>query len=205
MRKSILILILILFTSICFAGGITDKVKSVIARKNASGTVCSTSTDSKLIDRLSFGTGDPYIDTKDVYLAVKFTIAADSTITQYVVRYCDSNADTGTVSTMIYDDDGNGATSKPTTIVADTTKTITSSAISAECETATGTDIITLDAPKALSAGTYWLVSKENSLANRGWAYKVVTGEKLCQSTDGASWSCASNYAFQMDVMGCQP
>lgn len=41
MRKSIYILILILFASTCFAGGVTDKVKSVIARRNAAAPSCS--------------------------------------------------------------------------------------------------------------------------------------------------------------------
>ena len=48
MRKSIYILILILFASTCFAGGVTDKVKSVIARKNAAAPACDSCTGGLL-------------------------------------------------------------------------------------------------------------------------------------------------------------
>lgn len=92
MRKSIYILILISFASTCFAGGVTDKVKSVIARKNAAAGSPQTETIYPTVDGGSYNTsvaqggGDKYVEVDDAVGAADddttYIYRADAAFTQ---------------------------------------------------------------------------------------------------------------------------
>lgn len=163
----------------------------------ATAAACSTSTDSAIEDRVTTGT----TSSSTAYFASKFTLAADSTITEYVWRGCDNNTDTGNHNVAIYTH--NAGDDKPGSAVADTTATVAASAI-ANCDTWENT-VFTLASTKALSAGTYWMVRWGSASATHKLVYHSSTGARYCSAADGSTWSCAANVTLDWGLYGCVP
>lgn len=171
-----------------------------VAGSGGAAASCTTASDSEIFSPVTQpGTSKG----ETAYNAVKITLASETTITTYKVRICDANSDVGSVSTGLYNDDGNGATSKPTTLVADTSKNLASSSF-VNCDSNSVIDF-DLATPKVVSAGTYWIVSWELDSANRAnWYPASSTGNRVCYSANGSSWTCADNAAYDMELWGCQ-
>lgn len=167
----------------------------------ASGKVaCTTSNDSKLFTPAT----QPGTSTggNTTYNGIKIALESTTTITAYKMRQCDAGLDAGSVKTSLYNDDGNGATSKPTTEVSGSSKTIESSAIT-NCNANSVIDY-DLDTPLEVSAGTYWIISVELSGADRNSIYASSTGDRVCYGSDGATWTCATTASYDMELWGCQ-
>lgn len=158
---------------------------------------CTTSDDSQIWKPTTQpGTSS---DTS-LYTAVKITLSSATRITAYKVRNFDNGSDTGSATTVLYSDDGNGATSKPTSAVADTSKNVLMSAVPA-ASTVVDYDLAT---PKEVTAGTYWIVNYEVDSANRLSYYATSSGNRVCYSANGSDWTCVDDTTYDMELWGCQ-
>lgn len=196
--KKILIasLAILLISSAIEAYALSAAVQAVCGANSAT-LACTTSDDSKIWNPV---TQPGTLSDTSTYTAVKITLNSATRITAYKVRNFDGGSDTGSATTVLYSDDGNGATSKPTTAVADTSKNVLMSAVPA-ASTVVDYDLAT---PKEVSAGTYWIVNYEVDSAARLVYYATSTGDRGCYSTDGTNWTCTDNAMYDMELWGCQ-
>jgi len=165
----------------------------------AGAASCTTANDGKL----EYPVTQPGVTAgTSAYNALKIVLSAETTVTTYKIRILDDGANAGSVTAALYNDDGAGATSKPTTAVADSSKNLASSAFSDSPNyTVIDFDLAT---PLVVSAGTYWIVNYEVDGAARGNPSAVSTGDRVCYSTNGSTWTCADNNAYDMELWGCQ-
>lgn len=195
-----LLFLLLLFPSLAWGQVSTSGVSLSGCSTGGGAAACTTSTDSKLEYPVTQpGTthgGD------STWNALKIVLDATTTITSYKCLVCDKGSDAGTVVTRLYNDDGNGATSKPTTEVASSSKSLATSTFT-DC---TGESVIDFDlaTPLQVSAGTYWIVSTEVDAANRDSLYVASAGDRICYSSNGSDWTCGNDSAYDMELWGCQ-
>ncbi len=198
MKKIILVLFILLFGSQCLAASVQDKVKQVIARKSAAAPACTTANDTALFDKSGLSSAG---EESNKGFATKFTLASNSTITEYYIASTRNPYEDGDTTVCIYADDA-GSPSKPTgSCIAGTSKVFTPP-VDAAAQT------VTLTTPQAINAGTYWVVSMNATATATHYkeTYASDAGGRMCESADGSTWSvCYDDDSFRTKVMGCAP
>ena len=188
MRKSIYILILILFTSTCFAGGVTDKVKSVIARKNAAPALtCSRATQQSPTDAVDFTTAwslGEYSTTD--WKASEFVYGGPTgTLCSVDIGLKKDASPTGTLTIYLYNDTG------PSTSPSTARGTIGTKDVSTLDGTTTW---YTFSCDIAITNGaTYWIVlyfdnPNATNFVRFGIDSECAT-EHIVYGADGSSWA----------------
>ncbi len=193
------------------SAGITDKLKSVIARQNVvvgGGPACTTADDSDLQDWHTAPCDSDDADqniANDRFLAVSFTLAAQSTITEYLIRIRDDDAD-GDCVAQIYNNNATPDPDEPdySSPVAGTDVTVGNADIDDTMED----QLFTLGTEKeGMAAGIYWLVVKSTggSTPHFQWARDTNGCNYTAEySTDsGSSWSTESSRGYRHIVRGC--
>ncbi len=146
---------------------------------------CSISNDTEIYS--GYG-GSHYDSSMWNVTAMKFTPAADCTITQYVVKIYNWSAGGGSITASLYTH--NSGTNQPDSLITGTAKTRTPSG--------NGDLEFTLDTPYSSLQGSVpvWL-----RLTSPGgyWSYEILTksGGRVCYG------SCFDNAAIEAKVMGC--
>lgn len=218
MRKY-LIIILILIPSLCFGNdassimGKSPTALSTICGKaiadvssfagagvSAAAPACSTTNDEALYTPQGQG-GDG--SSSVAWLANKFTIASNKTVTLYKIKTCDNGSNTGTSRVVLMNHDSGNNQPDETSEVASSSVSLASTSIP-DCGTPGYVDY-TLGVVLSLSAGTYWIVQQETESSQHDTNYDLSsTGDRACYSTDsGASWSCTADASYDMAVWGC--
>jgi len=161
-------------------------------------STCTTSNDSQ---QWAPFTLDSDASSNSDYKAVRVVLSETKTFTMYKVRSCDQGSDTGNLRVSIV----NGNSTEP-----DETDEIPNSAVTKNASdltdcTSYGYDEYVLSTPFTLSAGTYWLLIKEENsadiLVRYAWG---STGDRRCWSDDsGVNWSCNDDDALNAEIWGC--
>ena len=192
---------LLLFTFISSAriievadAGVTDKLKAVIAAKNAGGGVsCTVENDSALFDYTGEASADSAIlNVPSGDLSTKLVLATAHTITEIVLHVRD-NSQLDNLICSIYTDSGGS----PDTVVADTAVVVGNADIT---DNPTYEDqLFTLATPKSLDSGTYWVhcIGDGSSYFE---SYIVSAAGERVEYSGGAY----DNYAGAMGVYGCE-
>ena len=198
MRKLILSLLFVLCLSFQASAW-----NPMVMGSGVGSPVCSTANDEALYVPTGQDGDSPNADA--VYVANKLTFAAQKTVTMYQFKSCDnSGSDTGSQTLCLYDDDGGGATSEPTTIVANSSINKAASTLG-DCATQNQDDY-ELASSLVVSAGTYWVVAIEVDSADILKEFDSSSGsgsERKCYSADGTNWTCDDNKEYNMEVWGC--
>lgn len=189
MKKILFTILLLLIASPCFA--LSGAIQACLSAGGAAS--CTTSNDSALFDKVATGSAD-----NSAYACTKFTLASNSTITEYLVRNQIGTAGTGTVVASIWTH--NSGTDLPDSEITNTVKAIAGSSLSVSEETAT----FTLDTPYAISSGTYWACSRSTGNTVRQYFYYADTGTRSCYGSASCS-SGSANIAIGISVYGCTP
>lgn len=179
---------------------------------------CTTANDTTLSnDSINYGDADNNniaINDTTKRKASWFTLAAQSTITQYIVRLYKLGAtDDFTLYCSLYTnctgagapDAGCAEANNPAAEIADTSATISSADLTEDVYV---DEELTLATPKAaLAAGTYWLVCKLSARTSgtASWAYdnNSVTGGRYASNDAGTGWTDTANQTQRFKVLGC--
>ncbi len=163
----------------------------------AAGGPCSTSNDSLLVDYL--GTSVAY--SFHVYQAVKFTLGATTTLTEYIGRVCKETG-TGNTTLSIWTDNAN----KPGTTITGTDVAVAMDAW-ISCTSGAQNVNFALGTPKTgISSGTYWLVKGPSDVTvGVNLTFRANADSRLCyEEANDDSWTCINDYLYESQVWGCQ-
>jgi len=189
-----IILILLLFATPVMGMNLHSAMMMVTKQQAVS---CTTADDSEIYHPVSQdGTGYSTLG----YAATKVTLSSATMVTTFLAKICDIVTTSGTVTMLLYSH--NAGSDEPDDAIADTDSTVSYTEI-ADCDT-TEVQNFDLGTPKLVSAGTYWIVSRENADTNRRQFYTASVGDRRCYSSDGTSWTCTNDSAYDMEVWGCQ-
>lgn len=204
MRKLIWLFIFLFPPLVSFAGmggpmGLQVITGSTVA--SSPPAECTTSNHDSLADYHTSNSDDSGTNTDSaVWACQKFTLAAASTITQYLVRGYTVSGTTESAVCQIYNDD-TGTYPDETSPVADTSVSVVLSTIGGSEEDV----LFTLGTPKSISSGTYWLVcSTTSSDQFRVIRDTSVTGAASARANSGGStYTEYSEQAYRIIVKGC--
>ena len=191
MKKFIILIVLLLTSSLLFAG---MTVSGRPCPGSAATASCSTSTDEAIFDDTAIGGGaDQALTLGAPWAGRQFTTATTKTITEYAIFVCDVNR-TGSLVMSIYEDNAGSRGD----IVPGTSVTISNTEIS-DCTT-DEVQLFTLSVPKTnLASGTYWLVA-ELSESSFVIQYAASSGKR---SYFQAASGYINGYTLKMGVWGC--
>jgi hypothetical protein len=163
------------------------------ARGISEAVSCTTANDSNIINN----TGNTN-STPATFLAQKITLAATTTVTEYVWNIC--AADAGNHTAYLYTDSSN----LPGTAISGTDVIMTGTNIGACGSPAAKT--FTLATPKTgVAAGGYWLVIRAPGSFEVTGAFDSSAASRLATSPDGTTWTPIDNtYIFYTIMRGCQ-
>lgn len=201
--KRLLTLFLVLWCSTAWAVEPIDLARGfnpyVAGAGVAAGVSCTTSNDGVLAEPVTQpGTGNSDMQ----WTCLKFTLAAQKTITAYKILECDNNSDTGNTRVQILNHDAANDYPDDTSLVSNTNVSMNMSSVS-NCATKQ-TSEYNLATPQVLASGTYWVCSLAENSANRFVFYETSTGNRACYSSNtGVTWTCIANTAYDMEVWGC--
>ena len=198
MKKLIVFIILFFATSI-YAGTLLQTSQSIVAKKRGSD-VCTILNDSSQYAPVDQDNDSTRTNT---WQAMKFTLAAQTTITMYRTTICDEGVDAGHLDIVIMNHDAGNNYPDETSVVANSTATLAASSIS-NCYPV-GVNDLDMASTFVLSSGIYWVVQEED-----GSAIKFArdgtgsTGDRRCMSEDsGSTWTCYDNESVNIEVWGC--
>lgn len=197
MKKVIIItaLLLMSLSSLLFAG------MTVSGRPCPGGAAsCTTSSDSAIYDWTGHAdVGTPVITGESLanIAADRFTLGGSGyTITEYVV-YVKDNNQAGSLYVKIYADNV-GTPGTIGDVVADTTASIGHADVSDSTTYANAT--LTLPTPKALDAGTYWVVLSTVEAAGGSFTARTQSQAGMKVRANNAYYD---DYSLKIAVYGC--
>jgi hypothetical protein len=196
MKKILIISLAILLISSAIESYALSAAVQAVCGVNSNPLTCTTSDDSEISHPVTQpGTSSD----STTWTAQKITLSATTRITAYKILLCDTG-DTGSQTTALYSHDADN--DKPASLVTGSDINVASTEFSA-CPTAAEYDFA-LDTPKEVSAGTYWIVNYEVDSAAKTVKYATSTGDRVCYSSNGSTWTCVDNTAYDMELWGCQ-
>lgn len=164
------------------------------------GVSCSVSNDS---EQWAPDTQDDTNYAQSAWLAQRFTIAAQITVTGYLIDVDDQGDNDELVTVSIFNGDATDPT-EPEDAVANSSITVDTDLLP---DALTTDYFYELASPIVLPAGTYWVVQQEVGAAAlfTNWD-STSTGDRKCYSINsGANWTCEDNQAYDMEIWGCGP
>lgn len=170
----------------------TSAIQGVVTGGVASTALsCTTSDDTAILDKIAAGETD-----SSEYACMKFTLATQFRVTEYVVAGDTSSGTSGGIEISIYDH--NSGTDLPSTQVSGTAITLPYN------ETENTPFTVTLASPKDMSAGTYWVCSIATGDTGRVYDYYTSAGDRACYGSESCSTGSADT-AISVRIMGCTP
>jgi hypothetical protein len=190
MKKILLIIIFVFMAAPVYA--FTSAIQGVVTGGVASTALsCTTSDDTAILDKIAAGETD-----SSEYACMKFTLATQFRVTEYVVAGDTSSGTSGGIEISIYDH--NSGTDLPSTQVSGTAITLPYN------ETENTPFTVTLASPKDMSAGTYWVCSIATGDTGRVYDYYTSAGDRACYGSESCSTGSADT-AISVRIMGCTP
>ena len=185
--------------------GITDKLKAVIAAKNAGAPAgCTTANDSQLIHVDEVFTSASPFENNSHFKCQKHTITTGSTITEYIQNLRESTG-ANTYTLQLYEHDSGNDYPDETAPIANTAVTLGHADIPGVAADVT----FTLASPTVVNETTVWLCGNATDM-QPDWSYIVAGSERVCYSTDwvyntSATYTCYDDDGNPQEIWGCTP
>lgn len=184
-RTAPLIALLLLIPVLSFAGPAANRLLSV----TGAAASCTTSNDSAQFDK------EGSVGDTSTWACIKWILGSNITITEYVVDIT-YNGNNGTITMCLLPHDSGPDLPSGTTCITGTSKGLTEAAFSGEKQTVAWT----LDTPKDVDAGTYWVCNVTDGVIGRSYYYDAGS-ERSCYGT--SSCGTGGTATVNVQVNGC--